>query len=128
MLLPPEGSESGPRRWRSRTGDSPRRRALAGRYAEIVGRRRSDRHEIPGYRDVSPELINDLRAGAKATVEVLARTAREGSTVRPRGRCVLRELAARRVHQGGQPRGVHPRLRVALLAYWDAWRRRSLAP
>ncbi|MEA2333955.1 MAG: hypothetical protein QOG40_445, partial [Solirubrobacteraceae bacterium] len=56
-------------------------RELAGRYTEI-GQAVAARilEEIPDYRAAAPELINDLRAGATATVEVLARTLAEGST------------------------------------------------
>jgi len=75
--------------------------ALAARYAEIgdaVAARIIE--EIPGYRDAAPEVISDLRAGATATVELLARTFAEGSTVRREDLGFLRELAARRVHQG----------------------------
>ncbi|HTE59370.1 MAG TPA: helix-turn-helix domain-containing protein [Solirubrobacteraceae bacterium] len=95
--------------------------ALAGRYAEIgqaIAARIVD--EIPGYRDAAPELIDDLRAGATATAEVLARTFAEGSTVRREDLAFLRGLAARRVHQGvGLEVFIHA-YRVALLAYWDA--------
>jgi hypothetical protein len=95
--------------------------ALAGRYAEIgqaVAARILD--EIPGYRDASPELINDLRAGATATVGVLARTHAEGATVRREDVAFVRELAARRVHQGVSLEVFVHAYRVALLAYWDA--------
>jgi hypothetical protein len=95
--------------------------ALAGRYAEIgqaVAARIVD--EIPGYRDAAPELINDLRAGATATVGVLARTHAEGSTVRREDVAFVRKLAARRVHQGVSLEVFVHAYRVALLAYWDA--------
>jgi hypothetical protein len=95
--------------------------ALAGRYAEIgrvIAARIVD--EIPGYRDAAPELINDLRAGATATVEVLARTLADGSTVRREDLGFLRDLAARRVHQGVSLEVFIHAYRVALLAYWDA--------
>jgi hypothetical protein len=95
--------------------------ALAGRYAEIgqaVAARIVD--EIPGYSDGPPELISDLRAGATATVEVLARTHAEGSTVRREDVVFVRELAARRVHQGVSLEVFIHAYRVALLAYWDA--------
>ena len=95
--------------------------ALAGRYAEIgqaIAARIVD--EIPAYRDAAPELINDLRAGATATVEVLARTHAEGSTVRREDVAFVRELAARRVHQGVSLEVFVHAYRVALLAYWDA--------
>src|SRR5256885_6793450 len=75
--------------------------ALAGRYTEIgqtITARIVD--EIPAYRDVAPEVINDLRAGATATAELLARTFAEGSAVRREGPGFPRDLAARRVYQG----------------------------
>jgi hypothetical protein len=95
--------------------------ALAGRYTEI-GRAIAARilDEIPDYGDAPPELINDLRAGATATVEVLARAFAEGSTVRREDLAFLRELAARRVHQGVSLEVFVRAYRVALLAYWDA--------
>ncbi len=75
--------------------------ALASRYTDIgeaIAARILD--EIPDYRDAAPDLINDLRTGATATAEVLARTLAEGSTVRREDLGFLHELAARRVHQG----------------------------
>src|SRR2546423_3149439 len=95
--------------------------ALARRYTEVgqaIAARILD--EIPAYRDVAPELINDLRAGATATADVLARTLAEGSTVRREDLGFLRDLAARRVHQGVSLEVFIHAYRVALLAYWDA--------
>jgi hypothetical protein len=95
--------------------------ALVGRYTEIgqaIATRALD--EIPGYTDAAPELINDLRAGANATVELLARTFAEGSTVSREDLGFLRELAARRVHQGISLEAFIRAYRVALLAIWDA--------
>jgi hypothetical protein len=95
--------------------------ALADRYPEIgqaIAARIID--EIPGYRDQAPELVNDLRAGATATVEVVARTFADRSTLRRENLGFLRELAARRVHQGVSLEVFIHAYRVALLAYWDA--------
>ena len=95
--------------------------ALAGRYAEIgqaIAARIVD--EISDYRDAAPELIDDLRAGATATVEVLARTQAEGGAVRRVDVGFVRELAARRVHQGVSLEVFLHAYRVALLTYWDA--------
>ncbi len=64
--------------------------------------------------------MNDLRAGATATVEVLARAFAEGSTVRREDLGFLRDLAVRRVHQGVSLEVFIHAYRVALLAYWDA--------
>jgi hypothetical protein len=117
----PEDSESPP--VTGDHGEAIRRvgEALAGRYAEI-GQAVAARimEEIPGYRDLAPKVINDLRAGATATVELLARTFAEDSAVRREQLGFLRDLAARRVHQGvGLEVFIHA-YRVALLAYWDA--------
>lgn len=95
--------------------------ALVGRYTEIgqvIAARASD--EIPGYGDAAPELIEDLRAGAAATVELLARTFAAGSIVRREDLGFLRALAARRVHQGISLQAFIRAYRVALHAYWDA--------
>jgi hypothetical protein len=95
--------------------------ALAGRYAEIgqaIAARIFD--EIPDYRAAAPELTNDLRAGATATAEFLARTFAEGSTVRREDLGFVRALAARRVHQGVSLEVFVHAYRVALLAFWDA--------
>jgi hypothetical protein len=95
--------------------------ALAGRYADIgqaIAARIFD--EIPDYRAAAPELTNDLRAGATATAEFLARTFAEGSTVRREDLGFVRALAARRVHQGVSLEVFVHAYRVALLAYWDA--------
>src|SRR6202035_2763175 len=94
--------------------------ALAARYTEIgqtVTARIVD--EIPDYRDLAPTVIADLRAGSTVTVELLARTSAEGSTVRREDLGFLRELAARRVHQGVSLDVFMHAYRVALLAYWD---------
>ena len=94
--------------------------ALAARYTEIgqtVTARIVD--EIPDYRALAPTVIADLRAGSTVTVELLARTSAEGSTVRREDLGFLRELAARRVHQGVSLDVFMHAYRVALLAYWD---------
>ena len=95
--------------------------ALVERYAEIgktIAARIAD--EIPEYRRVAPEVIADLRAGASATAELLARTFAGGSKVRREDLGFLRELAARRAHQGVSLEVFIHAYRVALLAYWDA--------
>jgi hypothetical protein len=94
--------------------------ALAGRYAEI-GQAIADRvfDEIPGYGSVAPELIVELRAGATATAEVLARTFAEGSTIRREDLAFVREVAPRRVHQGISLEDFIHAYRVALLTIWD---------
>ena len=61
-----------------------------------------------------------LVTGATATVEVLARTNAEGGAVRREDVGFVRELAARRVHQGVSLEVFLHAYRVALLTYWDA--------
>ena len=120
-----QAMELGSDSWASRRdhGRAMRRvgEALAGRYAEI-GEAIADRvfEEIPGYASAAPELAADLRAGATATVEVLARTQAEGGAVRREDVGFVRELAARRVHQGVSLEVFLHAYRVALLTYWDA--------
>jgi hypothetical protein len=95
--------------------------ALAGQYTQIgqsIAARVVD--EIPGYRDVAPEVIADLCAGATAVAELLARTFAEGSTVRRENLGFVRDLAARRVYQGVSLEEFIHAYRVALLAIWDA--------
>jgi PucR-like helix-turn-helix protein/diguanylate cyclase with GGDEF domain len=94
--------------------------ALAGRYAEI-GDAIADRvfEEIPGYGSAAPELVADLRAGATATAEVLARTFAEGSTIRREDVAFVREVAPKRVHQGISLEDFLHAYRVALLTIWD---------
>ena len=94
---------------------------LAGRYTELgqaVAARIID--EIPGYGSVQPEVIADLRAGATATVELLARTFADGSSIRREDLGFVRGLAARRVHQGVSLDDFIHAYRIALLAYWGA--------
>src|SRR3954471_5079071 len=91
--------------------------ARAGGIGQAIATRIVD--EIPGYTGVAPEVVNDLGAGASATVELLARTFADGSTIRREELGFLRVLAARRVHQGGSLEAYIHASRVALLAYWD---------
>lgn len=115
------GFEPPPRRRDHRPAMRRVGEALVARYTEIgqtVAGRIID--EIPDYQDLAPSVIADLRSGATATVELLARTFAEGSTVRREDLGFLRELAARRVHQGVSLDVFIHAYRVALLAYWDA--------
>jgi DNA-binding PucR family transcriptional regulator len=74
--------------------------------------------EIPEYARGPEDLLEDLVAGATATVGLLARAFAgdlQRDDLRP-----IRELAARRVHQGlGLEAFLHA-YRVALFTYWDA--------
>jgi hypothetical protein len=95
--------------------------ALVSRHAE-VGRSIVDRviADIPEYRGAAAELIDDLRAGATATVALLAQTLATGRPLLREDVTFIRELAARRVHQGvGLDAFLHA-YRSALLGYWDA--------
>jgi len=93
-------------------GDRRVGEALAGRLPRSSVGAASIVDEIPGYRDVSPELINDLRAGATATVEVLSRRFAEGSTVRREDVGSCANWRPRRVTRG-QPRVFIRAYRVA---------------
>ncbi|MDA0162125.1 helix-turn-helix domain-containing protein [Solirubrobacter ginsenosidimutans] len=93
--------------------------ALAARQAEIgraIARRVVD--EIPEYARAPEDVLEDLLAGATATVGLLAR-AFEGNLNRA-DLAVIRDLAARRVHQGVSLEAFLHAYRVALFAYWDA--------
>jgi hypothetical protein len=121
MAAHPEGPQAAPVAGDHGTAIRLVGEALVGRYAEIgktIAARIAD--EIPEYRRVAPDVIADLRAGASATTELLARTFAEGSKVRREDLGFLRELAARRVHQGVSLDVFIHAYRVALLAYWDA--------
>jgi hypothetical protein len=121
MAAHPEGPQAAPVAGDHGTAIRLVGEALVGRYAEIgkaIAARIAD--EIPEYRRVAPDVIADLRAGASATAELLARTFAGGSKVRREDLGFLRELAARRVHQGVSLDVFIHAYRVALLAYWDA--------
>ncbi|WP_037503478.1 helix-turn-helix domain-containing protein [Solirubrobacter soli] len=92
--------------------------ALAARQEEI-GRAIAQRvvAEIPEYARAPEDVIEDLVQGATATAGLLAR-AFAGRLERAE-LAVIRELAARRVHQGVSLDGFLHAYRVALFAYWD---------
>ena len=93
--------------------------ALAARQSEI-GRAIARRivAEIPEYERAPEELIDDLVAGATATVGLLARAF--AGDLQRQDLAVIRELAARRVHQGVDLDVFLHAYRVALFEYWDA--------
>jgi hypothetical protein len=95
--------------------------ALASRNAE-VGRSLADRvvADIPEYSRADAELVEDLRAGAAETVAVLTGTFVTGRRLLREDVTFVRELAARRVHQGVELDVFLHAYRSALLAYWDA--------
>jgi hypothetical protein len=76
--------------------------------------------EIPEY-DRAPEtLMEDVLGGATATVGLLARAFEGGAGPSREDLKVVRELAARRVHQGVSLEVFLHAYRVALFEYWDA--------
>src|SRR3954453_452739 len=93
--------------------------ALAARQ-EDIGRAIAQRvvAEIPEYARAPEDVLEDLVQGATATAGLLAR-AFDGRLGRAE-LAVIRELAARRVHQGISLDGFLHAYRVALFAYWDA--------
>ncbi|MEY2425446.1 MAG: hypothetical protein QOI61_1018, partial [Actinomycetota bacterium] len=95
--------------------------ALASRHAEL-GRSIADRviADIPEYRGADPEFVDDLRSGATATASVLARSFATGRPLLREDVTFVRELAARRVHQGVELDALLHAYRSALLACWDA--------
>jgi hypothetical protein len=76
--------------------------------------------DIPEYRKADAELVEDLRVGATATVAVLTRTFATGRPLLREDVAFIRELAARRVHQGVPLDVFLHAYRSALLEYWDA--------
>jgi hypothetical protein len=76
--------------------------------------------DIPEYRKADAELVDDLRAGATATVAVLIQTLASGRPLVREDVKFVRELAARRVHQGVALDVFLHAYRSALLEYWDA--------
>jgi hypothetical protein len=93
--------------------------ALVARQEEI-GRAIAQRviAEIPEYARAPEDLLEDLVTGATATVGLLAR-AFAGDLQRDELR-LIRDLAARRVHQGVSLDAFLHAYRVALFSYWDA--------
>jgi hypothetical protein len=76
--------------------------------------------DIPEYRRADAELVDDLRAGATATVAMLTRTFATGRPLVREDVTFIRELAARRVYQGVALDVFLHAYRSALLEYWDA--------
>jgi hypothetical protein len=95
--------------------------ALLARHAEIGGSM-AERvvADIPEYAAAAPEVVDDLRAGASATAAVLARAFLAGGTLLREDVAFVRDLAARRVHEGVGLEAFLHAYRSALLAYWDA--------
>lgn len=76
--------------------------------------------EIPRYRRGSPELLQDVLAGATATGHLLASSFAEGIELRREDVEAVREVARRRVHQDVSPEDFQHAYRAALFAFWDA--------
>jgi hypothetical protein len=76
--------------------------------------------EIPRYRRGSPELLQDVLAGATATGRLLAVAFAEGVELRREDVEAVREVARRRVHQGVSLEDFQHAYRAALFAFWDA--------
>jgi hypothetical protein len=95
--------------------------ALATRQAEI-GRAIAARlaAEIPEYARAPETLMADVLDGATATVGLLARAFEGGVGPSREELAVVRERAARRVHQGVSLEVFLHAYRVALFEYWDA--------
>jgi hypothetical protein len=87
-----------------------------------IGRAIAERivDEVPAYGAAVPELLADLLAGATEAADVLARAMAEGRQPRREQLAGVRELGARRVHQGVTLESFLHAYRAALLAYWDA--------
>jgi hypothetical protein len=81
--------------------------------------------EIPRYRRSSPDLLQDVLAGATATGRLLARAFAEGIELRREDVEVVREVARRRVHQDVSPEDFQHAYRAALFAFWDACAREA---
>jgi hypothetical protein len=81
--------------------------------------------EIPRYRRASPDLLQDVLAGATATGQLLASTFAEGVELRREDVEVVREVARRRVHQDVSLEDFQHAYRAALFALWDACAREA---
>jgi hypothetical protein len=81
--------------------------------------------EIPRYRRASPDLLQDVLAGATATGQLLASAFAEGVELRREDVEVVREVARRRVHQDVSLEDFQHAYRVALFALWDACAREA---
>jgi hypothetical protein len=76
--------------------------------------------EVPTYRRASRATVDDVLVLATPTAELLARTFAAGTPLRREDIPVLREQAARRVHQGVGLEAFLHAYRVALAVYWEA--------
>jgi hypothetical protein len=81
--------------------------------------------EIPRYRRASPDLLQDVLAGAMATGQLFASAFAEGVELRREDVEVVREVARRRVHQDVSLEDFQHAYRAALFALWDACAREA---
>ena len=95
--------------------------ALTARQREI-GRAITARivEELPEYGDATEQLHADVLAGATEVAGLLAGSLAGGRPLRREDVIGVRELAARRVHQGVDLDVFLHAYRVALFAFWDA--------
>jgi hypothetical protein len=76
--------------------------------------------EVPAYQRVPPDVIADVLILSTATAELLSRAFAAGSQLQREDVPVVREHAARRVHQGVSLEAFLHAYRAALFSYWDA--------
>jgi hypothetical protein len=76
--------------------------------------------DVPAYRRAEAGLLEDVLVLATPTARVLAQSFAAGTPLRREDVGVLREQAARRVHQGVGLEAFLHAYRVALSVYWDA--------
>jgi sugar diacid utilization regulator len=96
-------------------------KALVARHTEIAkGMVERIVDEVPTYRRAPPEVIDDVLVLSTATAELLGQAFAAGSQVQREDVPIVREHAARRVHQGVSLEAFLHAYRAALFGYWDA--------
>ena len=95
--------------------------ALIARHTEIA-REMVDRivDEVPEYRRAPPEVTDDVLVLSTATAKLLGEAFAAASPVQREDVPIVREHAARRVHQGVSLEAFLHAYRAALFGYWDA--------
>jgi hypothetical protein len=76
--------------------------------------------EVPVYRRARSNVIDDVVILSTATAELLGRALADGTQIRREDVPIVREHAARRVHQGVSLDAFLHAYRAALLGFWDA--------
>ncbi len=114
---------AGPHRDAGDQGEAIRQvgEALVARHTEIA-REMVDRilDEVPEYRRAPPEVTDDVLVLSTATAKLLGQAFAAGSRVEREDVPIVREHAARRVHQGVSLEAFLHAYRAALFGYWDA--------